>query len=116
MVDRTLDPYVAEAAARRAFAAANEEYAVKTQQQAQLSMRTRFVNMDTGEISYVELPSNGPSNAVDSVIATVAVPAAPPSPPIDAATAYRHGRLGVVAVVVLVLFWVWLTQRRSAAS
>ena len=37
----------------------------------------------------------------------------PPAPPPDPATAMRHLRLSIVAVVVLVLFLVWLRQRRS---
>ena len=44
-------------------------------------------------------------------LAVETVPSMPP-PPVDAATAFRRGRLGIVAVIVLVLFWVWLKQRR----
>jgi len=113
MVDRTIDPFVAESSDRRALAVATEEYAVQTQQQAQLSVQTKFVNMDTGEITYVALSSDSPSNAVASTTSTMSVPAAPPSPPIDAATAYRRGRLGVVAAIVLVLLWAWMRQRSA---
>lgn len=36
-------------------------------------------------------------------------------PTIEADFYYRRARLGVVAVLVLVLFWAWLQQRRGAA-
>lgn len=36
----------------------------------------------------------------------------PVPPPVDAETAYRHGRLGVVAMLVLVLLWAWIQERR----
>ena len=40
------------------------------------------------------------------------LPSNPPPPPVDPDAAFRRGRIGVVAVVVLVLFWVWVRQRR----
>jgi hypothetical protein len=46
-------------------------------------------------------------------LAVETIPPAPPPPPVDAATAFRRGRLGVVAAIVLVLMWVWIRQRRS---
>lgn len=55
----------------------------------------------------VEEPSDAGTLAVETV------PSTPPSPPVDAATAFRRGRLGVVAAIVLVLMWVWIRQRRS---
>ena len=38
------------------------------------------------------------------------------SPPADPEAAFRRARIGVVAVVVLVLFWIWLRQRRAAGD
>ena len=46
-------------------------------------------------------------------LAVETVPSSPPPTPVDAATAFRRGRLGVVAAIVLVLMWVWIRQRRS---
>ncbi len=58
-----------------------------------------------------------PSLAVESsaagTLAVETVPSPPPPPPVDADTAFRRGRLGVVAAIVLVLFWMWLRQRRT---
>lgn len=36
-----------------------------------------------------------------------------PSEPVDAGASFRYGRLGVVAVIVLVLFWLWVQERKS---
>ncbi|MBO7684459.1 MAG: hypothetical protein J6T51_07015 [Kiritimatiellae bacterium] len=49
--------------------------------------------------------------------ATVSVPAKPEGPArqIDPDTAYRRARMGVVAVVVLVLLLLWIRQRRAWA-
>lgn len=33
--------------------------------------------------------------------------------PVDAASSFRYGRMGVVAVIVLVLFWLWVQERSS---
>ena len=52
-------------------------------------------------------------SSVAGTLAVETVPPEPPPPPVDADTAFRRGRLGVVAVVVLVLFWAWLRQRRA---
>ena len=43
---------------------------------------------------------------------TIAVPVQAPVRPVDADTAYRRARLGVVAVIVLVLLLVWIMQSR----
>lgn len=34
--------------------------------------------------------------------------------PVDAEAAFRHGRLAVVAIIVMVLFWAWIQERRTA--
>ena len=59
------------------------------------------------------LPSPSPSSHNPGTLAVETVPSTPPSPPVDAATAFRRGRLGIVAAIVLVLMWVWIRQRRS---
>ena len=58
-------------------------------------------------------PSQPPSFTSPGALAVETVPSAPPPPPVDAQTAFRRGRLGVVAAIVLVLMWVWIRQRRS---
>ena len=113
MVKEGIDPFVAEASSRRALSAAMEDYAVQTQQTAVLSVQTKFVDMDTGEVSYVVLPPYGSTNVVASTATSPVAQSRPVDPPIDADTAFRRARLGVVAVVVLVLLWVWLAQRRA---
>ena len=45
-----------------------------------------------------------------------AVPASSPAKPVDADTAFRRARLGIVAVIVLVLLFVWVAQRRARAA
>ena len=44
-----------------------------------------------------------------------AVAAVPPSrpEPVDATVSLQHARLGFAAVAVLVLFWLWVRQRRA---
>lgn len=32
----------------------------------------------------------------------------------EAETSFRHGRLAVVAIIVMVLFWAWIQERRTA--
>jgi len=48
--------------------------------------------------------------------AHAAVPAPSPAKPVDADTAFRRARLGIVAVIVLVLLFVWVVQRRARAA
>ena len=113
MVSDTVDPQVAEVVTRRARAEAEENYAAQTQQQAQLSTRTKFVNMDTGEISYATLTEDG-QLSVDGATKPVAQSHAASSlPPLDPSAYYRRARLGVVAVIVIVLIWLWIRERRS---
>ena len=70
----------------------------------------------------VQLPppipgTEGALRVVDSAKATVSVPAKPAEPTrqVDPETAYRRARMGVVAVVVLVLLLLWIRQRRAWA-
>ena len=113
MVKEGIDPFVAEASSRRALSAAMEDYAVQTQQTAVLSVQTKIVDMDTGEVSYITLSPDGSAAPVTSTATSSVAQSRPVDPPIDADTAFRRARLGVVAVVVLVLLWVWLAQRRA---
>ena len=57
------------------------------------------------------MPQTPPSAALIETHAMVSTSS--PMPPSDPEAAYRRARLGVVAVVVLVLLWVWLAQRRA---
>ena len=61
----------------------------------------------------VESPAIAVESSAAGTLAVETVPPEPLSPSVDADTAFRRGRLGVVAVVVLVLFWAWLRQRRT---
>ena len=45
-----------------------------------------------------------------------AVPPPAPARQVDADTAFRRARLGIVAVIVLVLLFVWVAQRRARAA
>ena len=40
----------------------------------------------------------------------------PPAPPADPDAAFRRVRLGIVAVIVLILFWAWIAQRRGVSK
>lgn len=113
MVSDTVDPFVAEVATRRAKAEAEESYVAQTQQLAQLSVQTKFVNMDTGEISYATLAEDGRVIEGSTATAAQSQTAAPLPPPADPEVAYRRARLGVVAVIVLVFLWLWIRERRS---
>ena len=53
-----------------------------------------------------------PPNSPGALVVESVAQEPPPPPPVDPDAAFRRGRIGVVAVVVLVLFWVWLRQRR----
>jgi len=114
MISDTVDPYVAEAATRRADEAASANYSYQKQANAALATQTKFVNMDTGEITYAELPSETNTAAEASATALVEPKGQAPVQSTDADTAFRRARLGVVAVIVLILFWLWLRQRRAA--
>lgn len=116
MINETTDQFVAEAKTRRALSEALEEYSVKTQQAATLSVQTKYINMDTGEEHYGPTPSDQAEAAASTAAVTVEPVRPVPLQPSDPEAAFRRGRLGVVAAIVLVLFWVWMRQRRSAAS
>ena len=61
----------------------------------------------------VESPAIAVESSAVGTLAVETVPPPPPPPPVDADTAFRRGRLGVVGAIVLVLFWMWLRQRRA---
>ena len=60
-----------------------------------------------------ESPSMATKAPAAGALAVESVPSPPLPPPVDAQTAFRRGRLGVVAAIVLVLLWVWIRQRRE---
>ena len=111
MVNETVDPIMAEAATRRAQAEAEANYAAQTQATARLPKQTMFVNMDTGEISYGNQMEGGLS--AQSAKASVTQPRTANLPQSDPSAYFRHARLGVVAAIVLVLFWLWIRERRA---
>ena len=59
------------------------------------------------------LPSHPPSSPSPGTLAVEAVPSTPPPPPVDPGTAFRRGRFGVAAILVLVLLWAWIRQPRT---
>ena len=61
------------------------------------------------------MPQTPPPAALAETHAMVST-STPALPPTDPEAAYRRARIGVVAVIVLVLFWVWLRQRRAAGD
>ena len=61
--------------------------------------------------SLPSMPQTPPSAALVETHAMVST--STPMPTSDPEAAFRRARLGVVAVVVLVLLWVWLAQRRA---
>lgn len=61
-----------------------------------------------GECTRADAAAEAPRTDVAEIaVAPVAVPS-----PADAQTAYRHGRLAVVATLVLALVLVWIVQKR----
>ena len=95
MVEANTDPEVVTSRIKRE----TRDAAVEREQEAAMAVESLAIA--------VEEPSAAGTLAVETV------PSTPPSPPVDAATAFRRGRLGVVAAIVLVLMWVWIRQRRS---
>ena len=95
MVEANADPEVVTSRIKRE----TRNAAVEREQEAAMAVESPAIA--------VEEPSANGTLAVETV------PPEPPPPPVDADTAFRRGRLGVVAVVVLVLFWAWLRQRRA---
>ena len=95
MVEANTDPEVVTSRIKRE----TRDAAVEREQEAAMAVESPAMAL--------EEPSAAGALAVETV------PSTPPSPPVDADTAFRRGRLGVVAAIVLVLFWMWLRQRRA---
>lgn len=94
MFDVNADPSVVTATIERDLAEARRE--------------SEFARDDGDEVV-----SCGADPSVQETQAVESLPPAPPvPPPADAEAAYRRGRLGVVTVIVLVLLWFWIKQRR----
>ena len=91
MVEASADPSVVTAQLKRELRAAEEER----------------LEREAAESQALQPDGQGGALVVESVAQEP-----PPPPPVDPDAAFRRGRIGVVAVVVLVLFWVWLRQRR----
>ena len=95
MVEANADPEVVTSRIKRE----TRDAAAEREQEAAMAVESPSM--------VVEEPSAVGTLAVETV------PSTPPPTPVDAATAFRRGRLGVVAAIVLVLMWVWIRQRRS---
>ena len=105
MVDSSEDPMAVTMKIRRETRVASERAAAERAASA------------AGE---VQLPppipgTEGALRVAESAKATVSVPAKPavPTRQVDPETAYWRARMGVVAVVVLVLLLLWIRQRRA---
>lgn len=117
MIEESSNLEVVTPQLRRVQAEEAANYVAKTQAMEALSTQTAYVNMDTGEISYGEPPS-ARAEAVASATATESAvsPNADPLQSTDSEAGFRHARIGVVAVIVIVLFFVWIHQRRAASG
>ena len=81
------------------------------------AMAERAAEAASGELRLPPPVPGTPQAQTAAAEATVAVP--PPSSsggPVDAEAAFRRARLGVVAVVVLVLLLAWVVQRRRSCG
>lgn len=95
MVSDTEDPVVVTARIQREMRYAREEREAREEAEtarARLAVEERQPVTETAELQ-------------------VATPAEIQA---EAETSFRHGRLAVVAVIVLVLFWAWVQERRNA--
>ena len=81
------------------------------------AMAERAAEAASGELRLPPPAPGTPQAQTAAAETTVAVP--PPSSsdgPVDAEAAFRRARLGVVAVIVLVLLLAWVVQRRRSCG
>lgn len=113
MISESNDSEKAELHTRLAQAEAAAEYVVKTQDLARLSTQTKYVNMDTGEVSWGKPFENTPPAA--TATETVAPDGGPGSLAGDPDAGARHVKIAITFVLVVILTWVWFAQKRAAA-
>lgn len=113
MVSDNVNLEMADASTRRLKAEADANYIAQTQANARLTKETKYVNMDTGEVSYGKPFDNSPP------VATATVAADAGSRPVGAAgdteAGARHVKIAITFVLVVILTWAWIAQRRAAA-
>ncbi|MBQ6136334.1 MAG: hypothetical protein IJI73_03080 [Kiritimatiellae bacterium] len=113
MVSEKVDLGMAEASTRRMQAEADANYIAQTQSNARLSTQTKYVNMDTGEVSWGKPFENTPPAA--TATETVAPDGGPGSLAGDPDAGARHVKIAITFVLVVILTWVWFAQKRAAA-
>ena len=113
MVSEKVDLGMAEASTRRMQAEADANYIAQTQSNARLSTQTKYVNMDTGEVSWGKPFENTPP--VATATETVAPDGGPGSLAGDPDAGARHVKIAITFVLVVILTWVWFAQKRAAA-
>ena len=90
---------------------------MKIRRETRVAKDRAMAEGSAGQSGELQLPPPVPGTAghVPSAQAEayVAVPASSPAKPVDAETSFRRARIGVVAVIALVLLLVWIMQRRA---
>ena len=112
MVSEKVDLGMAEASTRRMQAEADANYIAQTQSNARLSLQTKYVNMDTGEVSYGK-PFDHTPPAAATATETVAA-GVPVGPATDPDAGARHVKIAISFVLVVILTWAWFLQRKAA--
>ena len=97
MVEENADPVVVTMQIRRE----SEEAKARADEEAQYAAAVDAAGVPQSSVGELEVGTA----AVETV--------PPPEPPRDAGAALRHARLGMLAVLGLVLFLVWIRQRRT---
>lgn len=107
MVDESSDPDVVTA---RIIRETRESVALQKQKEAEAKLY-KVEYLESKPISQDAVPGT-----LDATTASEVQPVERDTiDPIDANAGYRRGRLIVVAVLVLVVFWAWVQQRQGMA-
>lgn len=95
MVEEAEDPAIVTERLTREMRYANEAY---IRQEEDLVARRQSLMVENVGMGATEIQQVAPNEPE----------------PADAETAFRHGRLAVVAVIVVILFWAWVKERQSS--